>query len=123
MSIPVRSTTKNRGAAIVEMTLLIPILLGIIYLYIMLFLFLVQSGKYMAAMADTLYSRNNSTREHTQNINLSCSTQGTKESVFLHEGLGGFDIELEMHRKEDNAVKNIRRWKIAADTLRERRNE
>ena len=118
-----RNDANNRGIAIIEMTLLIPILLGIIYLYIMLFLFLVQSGKCMGIMVDVLYSGSDSTINHNQNVNLSTIKQGTKESVFLHESMGGFDIELQMHRKEDNAVENIRRWKIASDTLRERRLE
>lgn len=123
MSIFDRNTTKNKGAAIVEMTLLIPVLLGIIYLYIMLFLFLVQSGKSMAIMTDDLYCGVGSTMDYTQDINLSRSVQGSKKSVFIHESVGGFNIELQMHRKEDNTVENIRRWKVAADTFREGRAE
>lgn len=118
MNIIEKGVVKNRGSAIVEMTLLIPILLGVIYLYIMLFLFLVQSGKCMGVMADALYSGEEMTATTTKTINLSKNTQGNKVSIFLSESTGKFDIELQMHRKEDTVVRNIRRWQLAADTLR-----
>ena len=45
---------KNRGSAVIEMSLLMPIFLGCIYLYIMLFLFLLESGKGLEYMVENI---------------------------------------------------------------------
>ncbi len=113
-----KELVKNRGSAIIEMTMLIPILLGVIYLYIMLFLFLVQSAKCMGIMADALYLEEEIMVTAEKTINVSKNTQGNKISIYLRESTGMFDIDLQMHRKEDAIVRNIRRWQLAADTLR-----
>lgn len=120
----------NCGSAIIEMTFLIPILLGIIYLYIMLFLFLMESAKYQEWMVESLYSLQEKQGEESTDSGeeivdelLTKSKQGTQISVFVDKKTEMFDIDLEMHRKEDSAVKNIRRWQLAADMLRTGENE
>ena len=117
----------NRGSAIIEMTFLIPVLLGIIYFYIMLFLFLMESTKYKEWIVESLYSvqEDASTGAEGQAGEglLSVSKQGTTISVYIDEKMNLFDIRLEMHRKEDSAVDNIRRWQLATDMLRAGENE
>lgn len=126
-----KKTSENIGSAVVEMTFLIPVILGIIYMYIMLFLFLIESAKYREIMVESLYSIENENGEKAVDSNengavsgvMEKSQHGSKISVYIKEQTKLFDIELEMHRKEDSAVQNIRRWQLAADTFRTGENE
>lgn len=120
----------NKGSAIIEMTFLIPILLGIIYLYIMLFLFLLESAEYKEIMVESLYSiqedqteKSAATEEGIERGFWLRSKNGTQISIFVNEKAELFDIELEMHCNEDKTVENIRRWQLAADTIRTGENE
>lgn len=120
-----KKQSVNCGSAIIEMTFLIPILLGIIYLYITFFLFLIESSQYKEWIVESLYCSqetqgDTSEQAGVKNMDgiIKMSKQGTQISVFVNQKAELFDIELEMHRKEDSAVKNIRRWQLASDMLR-----
>lgn len=115
----------NCGSAIIEMTFLIPVLLGIIYFYIMFFLFLMESAKYKEWIVESLYSVQGdaSTGVGGRDGLLPVNKQGTTISVYIDEETELFDIRLEMHRKEDSAVENIRRWQLATDMLPTGENE
>ena len=117
----------NCGSAIIEMTFLIPVLLGIIYFYIMFFLFLMESAKYKEWIVESLYSVQEDSSTDTEGKvgerRLPMSKQGTMISVYIDEKAELFDIRLEMHRKEDSAVENIRRWQLATDMLPAGENE
>lgn len=125
-----KKESVNGGSAIIEMTFLIPILLGIIYLYIMLFLFLLESAEYKEIMVESLYSiqeekkkKSAEAGETVESGVLLWSKNGTQISVFVDGKVEMFDIELEMHCNEDKTVENIRRWQLAADTIRTGENE
>ena len=122
-----RKKSLNCGSAIIEMTFLIPVLLGIIYFYIMFFLFLMESAKYKEWIVEFLYSVQEDSSTDTEGKvgerRLPMSKQGTMISVYIDEKAELFDIRLEMHRKEDSAVENIRRWQLATDMLRTGENE
>lgn len=123
-----KKVSVNHGSAIVEMTMLIPIILGVIYLYITLLLFLVESAKHQGIMAEELYSLQTETsvdmeKKDFGNGQYTKSQQGNIISIFVRDEQNLFDIELELHRKGDSAVQNIRRWQLATDTLRTGTNE
>lgn len=98
----------NCGSATVEMTLLMPIILGIFYLYISFFIFFIDCAGDMKNMAETLYA--NGAIETTQN-------KGSKSSIYIQESSGIHKKRLELHRYNGDTVKNIRRWQLAADTV------
>lgn len=107
---------RNQGSAIIEMTLLMPIILGIFFLYIHTFLYFAKESKCLEMMSYCLYWDINVGESSMNKIH-----QGKRISVFYSESTGLFDLEL--HRNEDDAVRNIRRWQFATDTLRAGENE
>lgn len=120
-----RKQRKNDGSAIVEMTLLIPILLGLLYMYISLFLFMIETGRDMNYLAETLYSVEKSTQEsnNTNYGNVKTYKQGSAYYITMRDVSGMFHIDLEMRRYGDFTVKNIRRWQLAIDTVRTGKDE
>lgn len=116
---------NNKGSAIIEMTLLISILLGIIYLYISLFVFMIETGKEMNGMVECMYSLDNSQTNAgvSNNSNGSISQQGNIICARVNQISGMFLMDLELRRYSDSAVKNIRRWKLAIDTVHTGENE
>lgn len=105
---------KNRGSAVIEMSLLMPILLGCIYLYIMLFLFLLESGKGMEYMVENMYEVGNTEKDTSEYFNdmVSERTEGNVKIYRIEEKGELFDLYLEMRRDENDAVENIRRWQL-----------
>lgn len=105
---------KNKGSAVIEMSLLMPILLGCIYLYIMLFLFLLKSGKEMEYMAQNMYEASNVGKENSGQWKeaLSERTEGKVRIYRIEEKGELFELYLEMRKDENDAVENIRRWQL-----------
>lgn len=101
----------NRGSATLEMTLLMPFLLGVLFLYINVFLFLLGGAQRLEAITQTLYTVEMS--EKTKDV----IRQGDSLSIYLNEDMGWFSVDLELHRKADTAVENIRRWQLARDVF------
>lgn len=110
---------KNRGSATIEMTLLMPVILGVIYLYISFFIFFVDSAVDMEDMAVELYIQK---EEKGNNEKKKMLSAGSKKSVYINEKSGLFNKSLELHRYSDSAVENIRRWQLATDTILSRGN-
>lgn len=101
---------KNRGSMIVEYTLLMPVFLGVVYLYILCFLLLVQQGGCMEAAAEALYQKQSFLKyEEIQ--------KGNKRSIVVKQENGSFRIEGSFKGVEQDAIKTIRRWQIAIDTV------
>lgn len=105
---------KNKGSAVIETTLLIPVFLGCIYFYIMLFLFFVDSGKRMEQIAASMYkvqtAQNGNSEEWEEDILI--RTEGKMKIYRIEEEDGLFDIQLELRKDQNNAVENIRRWQL-----------
>ena len=110
---------KNRGSAVIEMSLLMPILLGCIYLYIMLFLFLLESGKGMEYMVENIYEVGNTENDTSEHFNdmVSERTEGNVKIYRIEEKGELFDLYLEMRRDENDAVENIRRWQLVTSVF------
>ncbi len=98
----------NCGSATIEMTMLMPVVLGVFYLYISFFLFFIDCADDMKNMAEMLYV--DGAIEATQN-------NGSKSSIYIQESSGIHEKRLELHRYNEATVKNIRRWQLAADTV------
>ena len=89
----------NRGSAVVEMTLLIPLFLGCIYFYIILLLFFVKQ-------ADTTYEEV-----------LSMYGRADMNSIEITVEDNGLDARFNYKRNADDVVKKLRRWQLVADTI------
>lgn len=108
---------KNCGSAVIELTMLMPVLLGCIYLYIMLFLFFVKSGKGMEELADCIYRiQTNSDRESEESGNgILVRTQGKVKTAKMEQQGNLFTIRIELRKDENNPVENLRRWQLVTD--------
>ena len=100
----------NRGSAIIEMTLLIPVLLGCIYFYIMLFLFLTETAKDMYTMAEYLYGTRQTKEE---NVTGTVSKNGNTEIIRIQNTGELFEIQTELRKDASDVIENIRRWQLA----------
>lgn len=110
---------KNKGSAVIEMSLIMPILLGSIYLYIMFFLFLVEYGKEMEYMVEHMYeigSTENGRSEQTKD-GISKRTEGKVRIYRIEEQGDLFDLYLEMRKDENDAIENIRRWQLVTSVF------
>lgn len=101
----------NRGSATIEMTLLIPIILGVFYLYISIFLSFVDCADSMEDMIEVLYM------EDTDSQASEVQKRGSKSSVCDYKSTKFLEKNLEFHRYNGSVVENIRRWQLAADTV------
>lgn len=99
---------SNSGSAIIEITLLIPVFLGCIYLYIMLFLFLIDSTKEMSNLAENLYTTQDSKEENDKSVN----KKGKTKSISVDKTGKLFHLQLEMKKNDSDAIENIRRWQL-----------
>ncbi len=105
---------SNKGSAVIEITLLMPILLGCIYFYIMLFLFLIDSGNRMEKIAEFMYVTQDMENKGLKTLNedIHVRTEGKVKIFWIEEKGKLFDIQMEMRKGKDNAVENIRRWQL-----------
>ena len=113
------SRLTNRGSAVIEMTLIMPVLLVVFYLYISIFLFYVQSGKSMKDMAEVLYCTEE-IENYTYEGDFTVRENGNTKSVCIKESEALFELNLELRRNDDSVVEKIRRWQLATDTICER---
>ena len=104
---------KNKGQFVVEMTMLIPILLGCIYLYVMFFLYFVQSAGFMCQIAQLLYQDYPTVEENIREIRIEKEGSTKVGNVEVMDQL--FEFRLQLRKDEKDPVKNLRRWQLAAD--------
>lgn len=116
------SVKQNRGSAVIEMTLLMPVFLGCIYFYIMFFLFLFDSSNQLQQMAEVLYQDRTAEDEtaigQTEDMVEARVLRKEGEVLIIELKKEGklFDTELELRRADDeDVVKKLRRWQFAAD--------
>lgn len=108
---------KNRGSAIIEFTLLVPILFGCIYFYIMSMLFIVEHGKLADALSKRLYSNEKSMIELLGDSGGQVHKEGNTEIIEYLGNYEKYDIVLELKKDGSEIVKNLRRWQLVADTV------
>lgn len=104
--------STNRGSAVIEMTILIPVLLACVYLYLMVFIHFVNYGKVMADAAEALYGEEWAGGEEGKII---VKREGKKKTVSVEEQDNRFTLSVELRKNENEPVKQIRRWQFAAE--------
>lgn len=111
---------KNKGSAIIEMTLLIPVFLGCVFLYIMFFLFFIETGREMYYLSERIYAKeveenNNFTDNSFKEIYV--YTQGSTKIANINREDTWFSFHLELRKDESDPVINLRRWQMIANTV------
>lgn len=105
---------RNRGSAVVEVTLLVPIMLGCIYFYIMSMLYIVEHGRVVNSLSEGLYEAIDITEEKSTG-----EGAGSKDGVAsLEESFENYTISLTLQADDSDPVKSLRRWQLIADTVR-----
>ncbi len=109
---------RNKGMAVVEMTLLIPIILGVVYLYIMLFLYLTECATERQILVKALYTDSNDEYSSSGTADIKTSISKHMERAYVQKDWEGFHVTDEMCKGEDSVLEDIRRWQIARNALR-----
>jgi hypothetical protein len=104
---------KNRGSSVIEVSLLIPIFMGCIYLYIMLFIFFMESSKQMCVLSENIYA------EESEDLQggFSLKKEGKMQMIQVKETGKLFEIELELRKDGSNPLENIRRWQLVTSGI------
>lgn len=105
---------SNRGSAIIEITLLVPVLFGCIYFFIMTMLFLIRQAQVMDIAADKAYE---SADNVAGGVVTECK-QGSVRIVKYQEEMDGYNVLVEIKVDDSDPVRNLRRWQLVADTVR-----
>ncbi len=113
-----RYRKNNKGMAVVEMTLLIPIVLGVVYLYIMLFFYLVECANTRQILIENLYVDTLEDDECSGNGSANVFISKHMERVYIEKDWEGFRVKDEMCKGKDSILEDIRRWQIARNALR-----
>ena len=115
-------TMKNKGSAVIEITLMIPVILGCIYFYIMSMLYLVEHGRVADKLSEELYD----------SISFGYDSGAADDSVSDNDTIGiinkgvaeyeedyeNYTISVRLKVDDSNPVKSLRRWQLIADTIR-----
>lgn len=109
----IKGQTKNRGSAIIEVTMLIPIYLGVFYLYIMIFLFLIECGFFLRGMLECMYDVETKSEIHE----IMVTQQGSTKVIKASKTNNIFPIYLELKGNAEDSADKVRRWQIAVDTI------
>jgi hypothetical protein len=104
---------NNRGSSVIEVSLLIPIFMGCIYLYIMLFIFFMESSKQMCALSENIYA------EESEDLQggFSLKKEGKMQVIQVKESGKLFEIELELRKDGSDPLENIRRWQLVTSGI------
>lgn len=100
---------RNHGSATIEMTMLISLIMGIIYLFIMYLLFSMGLAKNMEEETIKLYEQDK--QEKTE---VSLGDGQLRYNVFHNSD---FQIKIEMKKEKENPVAFIRRWQLVSRTV------
>ena len=93
---------RNRGSAVVEMTLLVPFVFGSIYFYIMSMLYITEHGRRVNELSEMLYN----------------NVAEAKDGLVSYDGdFEKYSISLDLRMDNTDSVKSLRRWQFVADTI------
>lgn len=115
----IRKKKRNRGSTVIEMSLLIPVFLGCIYFYIMLFLFFTGAAKKMEEVSEYAYM-SVSTKTEQQKVlsdNARVQREGKIRVIKVEEQGKLFTFQMEFRKDENDPVQNLRRWQLVSDTF------
>ncbi len=111
---------KNRGSMIIEVTILMPVFLLCVVLYIYAFLYYVKTAEQMAFVSEQLYVK----EEFVPDSMRECSIQMyQQEGTDIATSQGRYrytDIRVEMKKDAGNPIRNLRRWQGIADAVNQR---
>ncbi len=124
---------KNRGSVVVEMTLLMPVFLGCVYMYIMIFISLIHAQQNMRQAADILYAAQAGeyladgsggidgsdvpgASGYRGKGSLTYSAEGDKIKVSF-QGDDWLELRFQMTAGQKNPAKKLRKWQLIADML------
>ena len=113
-----RSKKRNKGMAVVEITLLIPIIFGVVYLYIMLFLYLIECANTRKILVETLYVNSLQNEKDSKDGDTKKIKSKQVERTYIDKNWGEFCIRDEICKGEDSILEDIRRWQIVRNALR-----
>lgn len=108
---------RNRGSAVLEATILIPVCLGIFFLYIMFFLFLIEYGFIMQGMLEYMYHPETKFEIENPHGEISLVKQGNINIINAWNKNRYFSMYLEYKGNSNDPADKVRRWQIAADTI------
>lgn len=101
---------------IIEMTLLMPVFLFVIYMYIMAFLYYVDMGKQMSQVCESVYEYPAMDTEYQNGIQL--RKQGGTLAGQYQEEERWANITITVRRNISDPVTNLRRWQVVTDAVR-----
>ncbi len=113
----IKHTPKNRGSAIVEMTMLIPVYIGVIVLYINFFLYTIEYGFIMQGMLECLYKPETKSQILRERADVSTVRQGSTTIIRGMKTDRFYEINIELMGNEEDPADKIRRWQIAVGTV------
>lgn len=108
---------RNQGSAVVEMSMLTPVLFAIVYLSIFFFLFFIRSGNCMEELARYMYVKENDSNLERESMHINEHNNGNIKKIWVQEEGKIFEIQLELRGNKTDPVSMVRRWKIAVDTV------
>ncbi|MDO5154363.1 MAG: hypothetical protein Q4D51_00215 [Eubacteriales bacterium] len=110
----VENRKKNRGSAVIEMTLLIPIIMGCIYLYMMFFLFFIQTAKEVESISEQIYVVEQNAKEK-----LPTKAKSNEKVMTVKQTIQNplFQIEINMRKNQKDPLENIRRWQLVTSGI------
>ena len=114
-----KKTKHNKGSSIIEISMLIPICLTCIYLYVMLFLFFTKAAKNMEQISEYSYRSDTADGkiEEKEPKNLQICREGKTQKVWMEEQDKLFVLHLELRRDMNDPAENIRRWQLVTSTI------
>lgn len=105
---------NNKGSTVIEMTLLMPIILGCVFLYIMFFLFFIGNAKGMEEITNQIYAVNVTQQNDIQH---GIKKQSGMITAIYENHDKWFDISISMRRNGRDVLKSIRRWQLATSKI------
>lgn len=114
------SGKRNQGSMIIELTILMPVFLLCVVLYLSAFLYYVKTVKQTAQAADVLYSKSVRTEAEMCDSSLRIHRQGSTDIATSISQQKYTNIKVEMKKDAGNPISNLRRWKNIADAVGKR---
>lgn len=111
---------KNRGSIVVEMTLLMPVFLLCVFLYITAFLYYVEAAEQMYLASAALYQESGLTTDNAGEDEVSFYKRGGTSVATVERSERYADVKVELRKDAGNPIQNLRRWQSIADAVDKR---
>ncbi|MBD8973571.1 MAG: hypothetical protein EGQ63_06995 [Clostridiales bacterium] len=111
---------KNRGSIVVEMTILMPVFLLCVFLYITAFLYYVEAAEQMYLASAALYQEYILTTDDAGADEVSIYKRGGTSVATVERSERYADVKVELRKDAGNPIQNLRRWQSIADAVDKR---